>query len=205
MKRILFAAACLLPIFIFLMVPVNSEKVILIIGDSLSYAYGIKSEDSWTHLLQERLADKMYNYKLINFSIPGDVTGKAVKRFTWAVNEYKPVITIIELGANDGLNHVSINEIKNNLLQMIVFAKRNKSRVILLGMHLPLDYNRSYRNAFSSMYPDLAKQEQITLVPHFLEKVDSNPQLMQADKLHPVKGAQAMLLETIWPALKKLL
>ena len=205
MKRILFAIACLVPIFVYLSMSSKSEKIILIVGDSLSYAYGIKPKDSWISLLKERLADRKYTYKLVNFSIPGDETGKALKRFTWAVKEYKPVITILELGANDGLHHLPVDDIRKNLLQMIVQAKKMGSKVILMGMRLPLDYNSNYRNSFASIYPALAKQEQITLVPLLLKNVDSNAKLLLADKIHPVKEAQPTLLDNMWPYLEELL
>ena len=104
--------------------------------------------------MKVRLADRKYAYKLVNFSISGDETGKALKRFTWAVKEYKPVITILELGANDGLHHLSVVDIRKNLLQMIVQAKKLGSKVILMGMRLPLDYNSAYRKNFASIYPD---------------------------------------------------
>lgn len=205
MKRVWFAIACLLPIFVFLIMPAKSEETILIVGDSLAYPYGIKPEDSWVNLLKKRLADRGYPYKLINFSIPGDETGKALKRFSWAIGEYKPVITIIELGANDGLNHVPVNDIKKNLLRMIVQAKEKGSEVILMGMRLPLDYNAAYRQDFADIYPALSKQEHITLVPLLLNNVDSNSKLMLADKIHPVKEAQPMILDTMWPYLEKFL
>lgn len=205
MKRVLFIIVCLLPIIVFLNMPANTKQIILIVGDSLGYAYGIKPEDSWASLLQERLVDENYKYELVNFSIPGDETGKAMKRFSWALNEYNPAITIIELGANDGLHHLAIKDIKSNLLQMITLAKRKKSQVILLGMRLPLEYDPMYRKAFSSIYPDLAKQEHVILVPLLLKNVDNNSKLMQEDKLHPIKEAQGMLLETVWSALKKIL
>lgn len=205
MKRILFAIACLLPIFVYLSIPVKSEKIILIVGDSLSYPYGIKTDESWVSLLKMRLADRKYPYKLVNFSIPGDEAVKAVKRFTWAVNEYKPAITILELGANDGLTQVPVADIKQSLLRMIVEAKKKGSKVILMGMRLPLDYSAVYRHDFAGIYPALAEQENITLVPVFLNSVASNPQLMLSDKIHPVKDAQPKLLNTMWPYLEELL
>lgn len=204
MRRIIFALICLLPIILFLITPSPSGKFILIIGDSLSYPYGIPPKDSWINLLQKRIDAHKSDYKIINFSIPGDKTQQALKRYLWAVQFYKPVITIIELGANDGLYHVPIHSIKSNLALMIQEAKFRKSKVLLLGMRLPLNYEASYREAFRALYPELAQQEQITLVPLLLEHVDNNPQLMQKDKLHPVQEAQATLAETVWLELSKI-
>ncbi|CAM2930629.1 arylesterase [Legionella worsleiensis] len=205
MKRMIFLLLCLLPFFLVLLLPAKSEPTLLIIGDSLSYAYGIRSQDSWVSLLQERLKKNNYHYQVVNYSIPGDVTENGLKRLQWALDEYKPKITVIEMGANDGLQHVPIKTIQANLLKMIILAKQHKSKVLLLGMRLPVEYPSSYRAAFANLYPVLANQQNIALVPVFLKHVDSNAYLMQDDKLHPKKEGQAILLETVWSQLKKLL
>ncbi|KTD38814.1 Esterase TesA precursor [Legionella moravica] len=205
MKRMVFLLLCLLPFFLVLFFPKKTSPVILIVGDSLSYAYGIRAQDSWVNLLKERLKNENYHYELVNYSIPGDVTENGLHRLQWALNEFNPKITIIEMGANDGLQHVPIQMIKSNLLKMIVLAKQKNSKVLLLGMRLPVDYPSSYRAAFSNLYPALANQQNIALVPVLLKYVDTNKNLMQDDKLHPTEQGQFIILETVWRQLKKLL
>lgn len=205
MKRLIFVIICVLPLVLFLFKPSPAKPIILIIGDSLSYPYGIKSAESWTKLLQNKLDKNHFNYQIVNFSKPGDETGKASERFLWALKEYKPNIIIIELGANDGLKQLPIGEIQENLDQMIEEAKKINSKVLLLGIRLPLHYNSEYREEFAKIYPKLAKEEDIQLVPLFLKNIDTNPELMQEDKLHPIAKAQHIILETVWEKLMPLL
>jgi acyl-CoA thioesterase-1 len=201
----MFLMLCLLPLILILLVPKKSKPIILIVGDSLSYPYGIRPQESWVYLLQERLKKDNTNYKVVNYSVPGDITAKALGRFIWALNEYNPTITIIELGANDGIQYVPKNTIKSNLLKMIVLAKKKNSKVLLLGMRLPVHYPPSYRSAFSNLYQELANQQQVILVPVLLDHVDTNKHLMQEDNLHPTEQGQAIILNNVWRKLKKLL
>lgn len=205
MKRIAFMLLCLLPFILILFFPKQSKPIILIVGDSLSYPYGIRPQESWVHLLQEKLNKEQFDYKVVNYSVPGDVTTKALGRFVWAFNEYNPVITIIELGANDGLQFVPIDTIKSNLEKMIVLAKQKNSKVLLMGMRLPVHYPSPYRVAFSKLYRELAEQQQVILVPLFLQNVDTNQHLMLDDKLHPTEQGQLILLKNVWRQLKQLL
>lgn len=207
LKRTIIALLCLLPIILYFLLPTKPEKnTILLLGDSISFAYGVRDDRNWVALLQHRLDEQQYHYKIINFGIPGDVTSNALKRLPWALKEYKPNITIIQIGSNDAIHGYPISLIKDNLQKMIRLAKQANSKVILLGMRVQPSYGgEKYEHDFAMIYPYLAKQEQIGYVPYFLRNVGDNSQLMQKDKLHPTQAGQPILMETIWPELKKTL
>lgn len=202
LKQIIVALVCLLPLFLYLILPSKTEKKILILGDSLSSAYGIGPDDSWVALLQQRLNREKYHYKVVNSSIPGDKTAGALERLPQELKDHKPTLTIIEYGANDAIHGLPIATIRNNLLELIMLAKKANSKVLLLGMR---NNTLKYAHEFQMIYPALAKQEHISIVPLFLKGVDDNPNLMQKDKLHPVKKAEPILLENVWPEIKKIL
>lgn len=205
LKQWIVTIVCLIPILLYFFMPASKEKTILILGDSLSYPYGIGPKDSWVELLQQRLNKENYHYKLIDSSIPGDVTEGGLERLPRNLKDDKPVLTIIEMGANDAIQGLPIATIKDHLRQLIRLAKKANSKVLLLGMHMLPNNTIEYQNNFRQIYPELAREEHVTLVPLFLKDVESNPRLMQEDKLHPIKEAQPMLLETIWPFIKKLI
>ena len=202
LKQIVVILVCLLPVFLYLILPAGKEKTILILGDSLSCPYGIGPDDSWVTLLQRRLNKENYHYKIVNSSIPGDKTAGGLERLPRELKNHKPVLTIIEYGANDAIHGLPLATIRNNLIKLITLAKNANSKVLLLGMR-----NITLENAheFHLIYLELAKQEHVSIVPVFLKGVDNNPTLMQKDKLHPVKEAEPILLENIWPEIKKIL
>jgi acyl-CoA thioesterase-1 len=200
MKKLVIA--CLLCLFT---LPVFAKNSILIIGDSLSAAHGIDSNLGWVALLKNRLKENNYNYDVINASISGDTTSQGLARLPNALQQFKPSVTIIELGGNDGLRGLPIATIENNLRQMISLIKKSGSHVLLLGVRLPPNYGMTYTNQFHKMFADLAKQNQISVVPLFLGHIDKDNNLMQADKIHPTVKAQSMMLNNVWPTLILLL
>ncbi len=185
--------------------PAFAENTILIIGDSISAAYGLNIDQGWVMLLKQRLQEKNYNYRVINASISGDTTSNGLARLPVALKQYQPVITIIELGGNDGLRGLSLDIIQKNLQQMIMLAKTAGSKVILLGVRLPPNYGPAYTQQFQQLYLTLAEKNKINVVPVFLRGVDENAALMQTDGIHPTATAQAMLLDNMWPVLRNMI
>ncbi len=189
--------------------PVNakqtSPQTIVVFGDSLSAAYGIPQHEGWVALLQQRLTQQKLNYQVINASISGETTSGGLSRISDMLKTQKPSIVIIELGANDGLRGLSAVETSNNLEAMIQQAKKTNAKVLLLGMKIPPNYGLKYSRQFSENFQNLAKKHSIQLVPFFLEGVAGNPDLIQADGLHPTAAAQAKLLGNVWLILTKML
>lgn len=190
---------------IFFTLPALAKNTILVLGDSISAAYGLNLQQGWVALLKQRLAEQHDDYQVINASVSGDTTSNGLLRLPQALATYQPSITIIELGGNDGLRGMPIQTIKQNLQKMISLAKTQGSKVLLLGLQLPPNYGPEYTQAFKQMYLDIAKTNNIVVVPLFLNKIDINQAFMQADGIHPNANAQNQLLENMWPSLKSLL
>ena len=178
---------------------------ILIVGDSISAAFGLDTRVGWVALLEQRLKQQGYDDKVINASISGDTSAGGLARLPALLAAHKPEVVIVELGGNDGLRGQQPAQLKQNLAGMIAASQNAGAKVLLLGMQLPPNYGARYTQAFAKVYDELAHEKQVALVPFFLQGVGGNPQLMQADGIHPAADAQGLLLENAWPALKALL
>ena len=178
---------------------------ILIYGDSLSAAYGIPQQQGWAALLKEKLAQEKLTYEVINASISGETTDSGLTRLASTLKQVKPSFIILELGANDGLRGLPINNMRDNLNAMIQLCKKSGIKVLLIGMRIPPNYGVKYTEAFSQTYVQLAKQHKVALVPFMLQSVAARPELIQSDGLHPNTLGQAIILENIWPELHTLL
>ncbi len=181
------------------------DNTILVLADSLSASYGIAIEDGWVSLLQNRLRDQGYTYNVYNASISGDTTHGAKSRLDEILNDTKPVLTILELGGNDGLRGLPIPEIKSNLGEIINLLKSAGSRILLVPMLLPPNYGKFYIDRFTGIYSELSQQTNTRLSKFILDGIAENPELMQNDGIHPTAEAQIMMLDNIWPDLENML
>lgn len=182
-----------------------ASQTILVFGDSLSAAYGIPRDSGWVSLLEKKLADEKPGWRVINASISGETTSGGLSRILPILLEHQPAIVIIELGANDGLRGLAVEDARRNLGKIIEASRKTKARVMLIGMRIPPNYGLKYASEFSQMYIALAKRYKAAVVPFFLDGVADNPKLLQLDGLHPTAKAQPKLLQNIWPELQKLL
>jgi acyl-CoA thioesterase-1 len=182
-----------------------SAKTILVLGDSLSAAYGLNAEQGWVALLQHKLQAKNKSFQVINDSITGDTSAGGLARIDQALSKHQPDILLLELGANDGLRGLPPKNMQANLTEIITRAQKLGIKVLLLGVRIPLNYGKRYTDMLYGVYPALALKLTIPLVPFMLEDVALNSQLMQADGLHPNASAQPILLNNIWPYLQPLL
>ncbi len=199
-------ALLLLILFFLAAAPASAgERTILVLGDSLSAAYGIPRDRGWVALLEKRLAAEGYDYSVANASISGEITSGGLARIGKVLAQTRPAVVILELGANDGLRGLPVAEMKKNLAAMIARAKKAGARVLLVGMRMPPNYGPDYTEAFASAYAELARRERLALVPFMLEGIAAQPSLFQADGLHPTAAGQPLLLDNIWPRLKPLL
>lgn len=183
----------------------RSAPVILVLGDSLSAGYGIAIDATWVALLQRRLTEQGYDYRVVNASASGETTGGARARLPRALEVHDPRIVILELGGNDGLRGLPLKQIRDNLAFLIERSQQSGARVVLVGMRMPPNYGQEYAERFHALYGELARQYGIELVDFFLEGVALEEGLMQADGIHPTSAAQPRLLENLWPALEKAL
>ena len=181
--------------------PAAFAATILVYGDSLSAGYGVTRHSDWAHLLQLRLSEKKTDYTVVNASISGETTLGGVNRINDALRTHRPAITIVALGANDGLRGSDLNAMRSNLERIIDAARGAKSQVILVGMQIPPNYGPQYTEKFSATFRDVAKAKRVPLVPFLLDGFADKRELFQADNLHPTAEAQAMMLETVWKTL----
>ncbi|MGF0334431.1 arylesterase [Ectopseudomonas toyotomiensis] len=178
---------------------------LLVVGDSISAAFGLDSRQGWVALLQKRLEEEGFEHSVVNASISGDTSAGGAARLSALLAEHKPELVIIELGGNDGLRGQPPAQLQQNLASMIDRSQSAGADVLLLGMRLPPNYGARYTTSFAQVFADLAEQKKVPLVPFFLEGVGGVPGMMQADGIHPTESAQAVLLENVWPTLKPLL
>lgn len=178
---------------------------LLVVGDSISAAFGLDSRQGWVALLEKRLSEEGFEHSVVNASISGDTSAGGAARLSALLAEHKPELVIIELGGNDGLRGQPPAQLQQNLASMIDKSHSAGADVLLLGMRLPPNYGARYTTSFAQVFADLAEQKKVPLVPFFLEGVGGVPGMMQADGIHPTESAQAVLLENVWPTLKPLL
>lgn len=183
----------------------DPDPTILVVGDSLSAAYGMDAGQAWPVLLETRLNGQGYGYRVVNASIAGDTTQGGRYRLPRALERFTPDIVIIELGGNDGLRGLALETTRDNLSQMIEASQAAGADVILAGMQIPPNYGEAYTEQFRSLFPGLAEEYDTALIPFFLDGVALNPDLMQDDGIHPNADAQPVLVELVWPTLSPLL
>lgn len=178
---------------------------ILIVGDSLSAGYGLSSGEGWVDLLTKKLTAEKFSATVTNASISGDTTAGGLSRLPALLAKHKPTVVVIELGGNDGLRGSPVAAARANLLKMAELSKAAGAKVLMVGMRMPPNFGPSYTAQFEAMYGEVAKAVNGGLVPFFLEKIATDLSKFQADRIHPTAAAQPALLDTVWPALAKLL
>lgn len=182
-----------------------SAKSIVVLGDSISAAYGMEVQQGWVALLQKKLAEQHSPYIIHNESISGDTSAGGLARLDMALIRYKPDLLLLELGANDGLRGLSPQALKNNLTEIVKRSEKAGARVLLLAMRIPPNYGKRYIDMFYDIYPELSRELHIPYVPFILEDVVLKPEMMQPDGLHPRALAEPVIAEKIWGYLQPML
>ncbi len=183
----------------------NQALNILVLGDSLSAAYGIQTEDGWVNLLQRQLKRWAPDSQVHNASISGETTDGGLRTLPALLERLQPKIVIIGLGANDALRGFPLSTTEHNLRTMAKLAQQASAQVLLLGMHIPPNYGARYAQAFHDLYEKIAQEQTLAKVPFLLEGVATKENLMQNDRLHPNTQAQPLILRNVWPHLQPLL
>jgi len=181
---------------------------VVVLGDSLSAEYGLAKGSGWVALLEQRLAQDKRTLKVVNASISGDTTSGGLARLPALLKQHAPAILLIELGANDALRGLPLDMTRENLRAMVRLAQAAKAHVLLLGMQVPPNYGPDYAQQFAASFATVAKEQKVALVPFFLKDVADAPNaadLFQSDRIHPTAAAHPVLLNNVWPALKRLL
>lgn len=175
------------------------------LGDSLSAAYGIAAKRGWVALLAERLERERLDYSVVNASISSETTAGGLARLPRALSQHKPAVVILELGGNDGLRGLPVEEMRNNLDAMIGLSKKAGARVLLVGMQIPPNYGPEYTRDFKAVFGALARRHKTAWAPFLLEGMADDLRLFQPDRIHPTEEAQPILLENVWQALRPML
>lgn len=181
------------------------DNTLLILGDSLSAAYGIPVKSGWVALLEQRLAKQDYAVNVVNASISGETTRGAMTRLDTLLQNHQPDFAIVELGGNDGLRGFPFTEIEQNLTVIVRKMMQTGSEVLLVPMQLPPNYGQVYNQKFRAVYRRVADDFDIPLSTFILEDIAINRELMQADGIHPVASAQPLMLDNLWPSVELLI
>lgn len=182
----------------------DSFKV-MVIGDSISAAYGMREDEGWVALAEQELQEQGFDITFINASISGDTTVGGLRRLPDALERFDPNLLIIELGGNDGLRGYSTDSMRKNIEDMATLALNNNARVLILGMLIPSNYGQAYLRQFSQAFVDAAENTGSAFVPFLLEPIAQNRDYFQADGIHPTADAQPLLVEHVMPALLDIL
>ena len=174
------------------------EGTIVCVGDSLTAGLGVDEKDAYPALLERKLRDAGYPWRVINAGISGETSSGALSRVEWVL-KLRPDIVILETGANDGLRGIDPGLMKRNIDETVRILKKNKVSVVLAGMRMFANLGREYTNAFSAVYPFVAKKHGVILIPFFLEGVAGEPALNQADGIHPTAEGYRIVVENVYP------
>ncbi|MEC5157650.1 arylesterase [Chryseobacterium sp. MP_3.2] len=187
--------------------PNTQSKKIIVFGDSLTAGYGLEDvKNAFPGLIQDKIDSLNLDYTIINSGVSGETTSGGINRIEWVLNE-EPKIFILELGANDGLRGVALEQTKKNLQGIIdaVKTKYPSAKIVLAGMQLPPNMGQSYSTEFKNIFPALAEKNNVTLIPFLLDNVGGVADLNQADGIHPTKEGHEILADNVWDVLKPLL
>ncbi|MCJ8297859.1 MAG: arylesterase [Pseudomonadales bacterium] len=182
-----------------------SAKTLLVLGDSLSAAYNMQQQQGWVALMAARIKQNYPDVSVINASISGETTSGGLTRLPELIDRHQPDYIVLELAANDGLRGTPLKIIKQNIQQLISLAKQAEAKVTLVGVRLPSNYGPRYTEKFFNIFEQLAELEQVYRVPFLMQDVALNPELMQADRLHPNAAAQTVILENVWGSIAQML
>ena len=180
----------------------DDTPTLLVMGDSLSAAYGIEQDEGWVSLLEARLDGKA---DVVNASISGETSSGGASRLPDLLGQHEPRIVLLSLGGNDGLRGLPPNQLEANLAAMVEASRQAGAEVLLLGIDIPPNYGQAYRDAFTDVFFRLADTQDVALLPFLLEGVALEDGMMQSDGIHPTNIAQPIILDNVWPELAPLL
>jgi acyl-CoA thioesterase-1 len=184
----------------------RSPKRILFFGDSITAGYGIDEDEAFPALIQQKIDSLNWSFEAVNAGLSGETSAGGLRRVDWMLRQ--PVsVFVLELGGNDGLRGIDLDATKKNLQKIIekVEAKYPEAKIVVTGMQVPPNLGPEYTKKFKSMYPELAKKNDATLIPFLLKDVGGNDNLNQADGIHPTAKGHQVIAETVWDTLKPIL
>ncbi len=185
--------------------PAANMRTILVLGDSISAGYGLAQDQGWVSLLEQRLRSDKLVYRVVNASISGETTLGGRNRIGDVLAEHEPVVVIIELGGNDGLRGHHLEGIRENLIEIVKACRKSGAKVVIAGMRVPPNYGPVYARRFQSLFAEVARQQNASLVPFLLQGFAENRNMFQDDGIHPTAAAQGRILDNVYRRLRPLL
>ena len=182
----------------------GGEPLLVAFGDSLTAGLGVSASEAYPAVLERKIREAGYPYRVINAGVSGETTAGGLQRVSWILKS-RPDIVILELGANDGLRGLEVRQTEKNLSMIIEQLQSKNVRVILAGMKLPPNYGKEYTEAFENIFPALARRYRLTLIPFFLDGVAAQSALNQADGIHPTSEGYRIIVGRLWPLIEPLL
>lgn len=192
-------------LILFCSLPAQAARTLLVFGDSLSAGYGLPQGAGWVTLLEQRLRRDKIDYTVVNASISGETTLGGRNRIEAALREHRPDVVVLQLGANDGLRGNPLEDIRRNLIAMVEACRKANARVLLVGMRIPPNYGPVYTRRFEALFAEVARQQNVSLVPFMLQGFADKRELFQSDGIHPTAQAQPRVLENIYKRLQPML
>jgi len=185
----------------------DEAPVILVLGDSISAAYGLSSAEGWVTLLQNRLRAQGYGHRVVNASVSGETTTGGLTRLPRALALHRPAIVVLELGGNDGLRGLPLEATRTNLQAVIerTRARHPKARIVLAGMRMPDNFGEAYTRQFEGLYRELAQTHRVALIPFLLDGVGGRPELNLPDQIHPNAEGHRRVATNVWQVLRPVL
>jgi acyl-CoA thioesterase I len=183
--------------------PIAATERIMVFGDSLSAAYGLNPAEGWVALMETALKNR--GVSVVNASISGETTRGGLNRIQGDLQRQKPTIVLIALGANDALRGLPVADTRKNLDAIITAVRATKARPVIIGIQIPPNYGIEYTKSFSDVFPNLAKQYKLPLVPFLLDGIGEKLEMFQADRLHPIAAAHPRIMQNVMPAVEQAL
>jgi acyl-CoA thioesterase-1 len=203
----LAAAIWVLPLLALLLMvsPAGAaERVIVALGDSLTAGLGVASDEAYPALLQARLSQAGFDYRVVNAGVSGDTSAGGRRRLEWILRT-RPEIVVVALGGNDGLRGLPVSALRDNLTAIVTQLRDAGARVLLVGMRVPPNYGAAYARDFAQAFDIVARRTAVAFLPFLLDGVAGDPTLNQPDGIHPNAAGQRVIAERVWPALRPLL
>jgi acyl-CoA thioesterase-1 len=184
---------------------VHAAPAILVLGDSISAGYGLAQGEGWVALLEQRIERDKLDYRVVNASISGETTLGGLNRIPAALKEHQPAVVIVALGGNDGLRGNPLEETRRNLIAIVEACRKAGAKVVIAGMRIPPNYGPVYTRRFEGLFAEVARQQNVSLVPFMLQGFADDRNKFQSDGIHPTAAAQSRILDNIYHRLRPLL
>jgi acyl-CoA thioesterase-1 len=181
----------------------SNTKTILFFGDSITAGLGVDKSQAFPAIIQDRIDSLGLNYEVINGGLSGETSAGGLRRIDWILQRDIDIM-VLELGGNDGLRGIDLNSTKENLQKIIDKVQTNNpdAKIILAGMQVPPNLGQDYTKQFETIYPELAEENNLPLIPMIMDKIGGDEELMQSDGLHPTPRGHKVIADTIWDTLE---